>query len=102
MASNLEGTQREGRVNERTAVLAGSLAGAMVGIAVAYLFFTERGHGFRDRLEPTIDNLRQDFARFQKTIEKVGVMANDGVRVFQEFNSARGSSRFSDDATTSH
>ena len=100
MASNLEGTQREGRVSERTAVFAGTLAGAMIGMAATYLFFTERGRGFRDRLEPTIDNLLQDFARFQKTIENVGVMANDGVRVFQEFNSARGSSRFSDDATS--
>jgi gas vesicle protein len=87
-------------VNERTAILAGTIAGAMVGLAVTYLFFTERGRGFRDRLEPTIDNLRHDFERFQKTIEKVGVMANDGVRVFQEFNSARGQNRYSDDATS--
>jgi hypothetical protein len=99
MAFNLEATQREGRVSERTAVMAGTIAGAAVGIAVAYLFFTERGRAFRDRLEPTIDDLRQDFARFQKTFEKVGAMASDGVRVFQEFNTARGQ-RFPNDATS--
>jgi gas vesicle protein len=87
-------------VNERTAVLAGTIAGAAVGIAVAYLFFTERGRGFRERLEPTIDDLRQDFARFQKTIEKVGAMANDGVRVFQDFSAARSQRGSSDDATS--
>jgi gas vesicle protein len=86
-------------VNERTAVLAGTIAGAAVGIAVAYHFFNERGRGFRERLEPTIDDLRQDFARFQKTIEKVGAMANDGMRAFQEFSTARGQKGFSDDAT---
>lgn len=87
-------------MNERTAVLAGTIAGAAVGIAVAYLFFTERGREFRERLEPTIDDLKHDFARFQKTIEKVGAMANDGVRVFQEFSAARGQKGFADDATS--
>jgi gas vesicle protein len=99
MALNLEAPQREGRVNERTAVLAGTIAGAAVGITVAYLFFTERGRGFRERLEPTIDDLRQDFARFQKTIEKVGAMANDGVRVFQDFSAARSQRGTSEDVS---
>jgi gas vesicle protein len=76
-------------VNERNAVITGSIAGAVLGIAVAYLFFTDRGREFRERLEPTIDGLKNDFARFQTTFEKVGAMANDGVRVFQEFSAAR-------------
>jgi gas vesicle protein len=87
-------------VSERTAVLAGAIAGAAIGLAVGYLFFTERGRSLRDRIEPTVDDLRQDFERFQKTIEKVGAMANDGVRVFQEFNTARGQGRVPDDATS--
>jgi gas vesicle protein len=97
----LEATQQEARVSERTAVLAGAVAGAAVGIAVAYLFFTERGRIFRDRLEPTIDNLRDDFDRFQKTAMKVGAMASDGVRVFQEFSASRGQGNAPTD-TTSH
>ena len=99
MALNLEASQREGRVNERTAVMAGALAGAAVGLAVAYLFFTERGRGFRERLEPTVDGLRQDFARFQGALEKVGAMANEGMRAFEEFNAAR-QARFPGDATS--
>jgi hypothetical protein len=100
MAPILEARQTEGRVSERTAVVAGTLAGAAVGVAVAYLFFTERGRTFRDRLEPTIDGLREDFARFQSTVEKVGVMAGEGVRAFNEFNAARSQGRFPGDATS--
>lgn len=89
-------------MNERTAVITGSIAGAAVGIAVAYLFFTERGRAFRERLEPTIDGLKHDFARFQTAFEKFGAMANDGVRVFNEFNAARGQGQFAGDDKTSH
>jgi gas vesicle protein len=70
------------------------LVGALIGGAASYLFFTERGRTLRDRLEPAIDDLRQEFARFQGTIEQVGRMANDGMRVVQEFNAARSQSQF--------
>ena len=86
-------------MSERTVVMAGALTGAAVGVVMAYLFFTERGRGFRDRIEPTVDGLKQDFARFQATFEKVGAMANEGMRAFQEFNTAR-LGRFPGDATS--
>jgi hypothetical protein len=38
--------------------------------------------------------LRREFARFQKTIQKLGEMANDGMRVVNEFNAARAQSPF--------
>jgi gas vesicle protein len=94
MALNLEAPQREEPVNERTAVMAGAIAGAAAGIAVSYLLFTERGRQVRERIEPTIDNFREEFARFRSTFEKVGVMATEGVRAVQEFNAARSRSRF--------
>jgi hypothetical protein len=43
-------------------------------------------------MEPAIDEFRREFGRFQKTIEKVGDLANDGLRVMEEFRSARGQS----------
>jgi len=61
----------------------------LVGAAVAYLFFTDHGRGVRDSLEPTVDDLMGEFQRFRRTIEKVGEMANDGLRAFHEFQSAR-------------
>ena len=71
--------------NDRTAVTAGALIGAVVGAAASYLFFTDRGRELRDRIEPAIDDLQREFGRFQGTIEQVGRMASEGARAVQEF-----------------
>jgi gas vesicle protein len=81
--------------------MAGAMVGALVGAAAAYLFFTDRGRGLRNRMEPMVDDLRHEFARFQRTFEKVGDMASEGMRVVNEFNTARQESRFGG-GTTSH
>jgi len=78
-----------GRVSEQSQVVAGAVIGALVGAAAAYLFFTDGGKHIRDRMEPAVEELRHEFARFQKTIEKLGDMANEGVRVVNEFQAAR-------------
>jgi gas vesicle protein len=83
-------------VNERQMLVVGAVVGAAAGAAAAYLFFTERGRGMRDRMEPLVDDLRQEFTRFQRTVQKVGDMANEGMRVVQEFNEARTRSQFSE------
>ena len=79
-------------MNDSRTIVAGAMVGALIGAAAAYLFFTDAGKGVRDRMEPAVDDLRREFARFQKTIEKVGEMANDGLRVVSEFNAARAQS----------
>jgi gas vesicle protein len=80
--------------------MAGALIGALVGAAAAYLFMTEDGRRVRERMEPALDTLRSDFYRFKGTLEKLGDMANEGMRVVNEFQSARGQSFGSSD--TSH
>ena len=87
-------------MSEQSRVMAGAVVGALVGAAAGYLFFTARGGEWREKLEPTVDELRREFTRFQKTIEKVGDMANDGLRLVNEFNAAREKSQFS--SSTSH
>lgn len=90
----MDGSANGGRVNEQSKVMALAVVGALVGAAAGYLFFTDRGRDVRDRLEPMVDDLKQEFARFQRTFEKVGEMANEGMRVYNDFNAARTQSQF--------
>ena len=76
-------------MNERTAVTVGALIGAVVGGFASYLFFTDRGRDLRDRLGPALEDMQNEFSKFQGTIEQVGRVANEGMRAFQEFSQAR-------------
>ena len=87
-------------MNESRVMVAGALVGALVGAAVSYLFFTDQGQQWRNRLEPAVDDLRREFARFQGTVEKLGAMANDGIRAVNEFNAARAQSSYSGPRTS--
>jgi len=81
-------------------MMLGAALGAVCGAAAAYLFFTDRGRGVRDRLEPAVDDLRREFMRFQKTIGKVGDLAHEGLRAMEEFKAARG--QYPSSGATSH
>ena len=87
-------------MNESRVVVAGAIVGALVGAAASYLFFTDAGKQMRNRVEPALDELRRELGRFQKTIEKLGDMASDGLRVVDEFNAARAESSFSNSHTS--
>lgn len=87
-------------MNESRVVIAGAIVGALIGMAASYLFCTESGKQVRDRLEPAVDDFRREFTRFQKTIEKLGEMANDGIRVVNEFNAARAQSSYPNPPTS--
>jgi len=89
-------------VNETRAITLGAIVGAAVGAAAGYLFFTERGKYVRERFEPAVEELRTEFARFQKTVERLGEMANDGIRAVNEFNAARAQSSAYRGSQTSH
>ena len=69
--------------------MSAAVLGAICGAAVGYLFFTDQGQAIRDRFEPAIDDLRREFTKFQGTIEKVGLLAGDGMRVMEDFKAAR-------------
>ena len=87
-------------MSEHSRLITGAAIGALAGVAASYLFFTERGRTLRERMEPAVDDLRQEFGRFQKTAEKIGMMANEGMRVVSEFNAARAQPHFSSDRTS--
>jgi hypothetical protein len=87
-------------VSTQSQITVCALCGAVLGAAAGYLFFTPAGRALRDRIEPAMDDLKRDFVRFQGTIEKVGSLANDGLRMFNEFQNARAQGIPS--ASTSH
>ena len=87
-------------MSEQSQVMTGAAIGALVGAAAAFLFLTEGGRGFRDRIEPAVENLRDEFQRFKGTIEKLGDMANEGMRVVNEFQNARSQSPFTPSRTS--
>ena len=87
-------------MNEQSRLISGAVIGAAIGVAATYLFFTERGRVVRDRFEPAVDDLRREFARFQKTVEKLGMMANEGMRAYNEFNAARTQTSYGSDRTS--
>ena len=77
-------------MSEHSRVVGLAGVGAVIGAAVGYLFFTERGRAVLERFEPAVEDLRREFDRFQGTIQKLGDMANEGMRVVGEFQAARG------------
>jgi gas vesicle protein len=79
-------------VSTQSQVTLCAVCGAVIGAAAGYLFFTPQGRVLRERIEPAVDELKREFTRFQATIEKVGLLANDGMRVVSEFNQARAQS----------
>ena len=87
-------------MSEQSRIISGALVGALAGAAATYLFFTDRGAALRDRMEPAVDDLRREFAKFQRTVEKLGSMANEGMRAYHEFNAARMQSPFGGDRTS--
>ncbi len=87
-------------MNTQSQITVCAVCGAVIGAAAGYLFFTPAGRALRDRIEPAMDDLKRDFERFQTTIEKVGLLANDGLRMVNEFNTARAQSVTS--SSTSH
>ena len=86
-------------MSEQSRVIGFAGIGAVVGAAVGYLFFTERGRSVLERFEPAVEDLRREFYRFQGTVQKLGDMANEGMRVVNEFQTAR-SQAFSPDSTS--
>jgi gas vesicle protein len=50
-------------VNDRTPVVLGALAGALVGGLAGYLLFTERGRRLREDLEPRVRDVLTELSR---------------------------------------
>jgi hypothetical protein len=58
-------------VNERQILVAGGVAGAVAGVLVSYLFFTERGRGVRADLGANLSALLQEADRLLSAADQV-------------------------------
>ena len=61
-----------------------TVVGAIVGGAVAYLFFTEHGSSLRRKLEPALDDISRELNSFRTTMQKATGVANEGWRLLND------------------
>jgi gas vesicle protein len=71
-------------MRDRTALLVGLVAGAVVGGAAGWLFLTDGGRRLRQDLRPQLDDLAQRAMQLRDTATRVQRAANDSWRTIQE------------------
>ena len=76
-------------MNDRSAILLGALAGALLGGACGFLFLTERGRQIREDLEPRLSELVNEFQRVRLTADRAR-QTRDNWRRDQPFDPQRG------------
>ena len=54
------------------------MLGAVTGLALGYLFFTDHGRQFRERLEPTLDTWLRELNRLRETADKARLAYTEG------------------------
>jgi gas vesicle protein len=64
--------------------LAATLAGAVIGGAAGYLFFTERGRSLRRQIEPALEDIARELISFRSTVQKAAGVANEGWKLLNE------------------
>ena len=79
-------------MRDRTALLVGLVAGAVVGGAAGWLFLTDDGRRLRRDLQPRLDDLAERAVQLRDTATRAQRAANEGWRAIQEV-AARPSAR---------
>ena len=76
-------------MNEQSRVLVASLAGAVVGALVGYLYFTGSGRRLREQIEPRLDECAREIRRLRSTVDKAQAVASEGWRALNELAGER-------------
>jgi len=71
-------------VTERTQACLVSCAGAAIGAAAAYLFFTDRGRYLRHRIEPALEDFARELNSFRGTMNRATGVASEGWKLLNE------------------
>ena len=64
--------------------IAATMVGAIIGGAVGYLFFTERGRIVRRQIEPAIDDFTRELVSFRATVQKAAGVASEGWKLLND------------------
>ena len=64
--------------------LAATIAGAVIGAVVGYLFFTERGRRVRRQIEPALDDFSRELLSFRTSVQNAAQVANEGWKLWKE------------------
>jgi hypothetical protein len=71
-------------VTERAEAITAVVAGAILGGAAGYMFFTQRGRHLRRQVEPAIDDIARELSHFRGTLNRAMGVANEGWKVLNE------------------
>jgi hypothetical protein len=74
----------EAPVTDNSRAIAASVAGAVIGGVVGYLFFTEHGRSLRRQIEPALDDFAHELAGLRSTVLKASGVANEGWNLLNE------------------
>ena len=58
-------------MNDRTTLMAGSVVGALIGVAVSFLYFTESGRYWRQQAEANLDSLAREAEKLLGAVDQV-------------------------------
>ena len=71
-------------MTDKTRACAASMVGAVIGAAVGYMFFTDRGRELRRQLEKTLEALEPELSHFSGTINQTASVASEGWKLLNE------------------
>jgi len=57
-------------MNDRNLMILGGMLGAVVGVGVGYLLFTERGRQLRAELQPEIESIIREAVRLTQVVDE--------------------------------
>lgn len=58
-------------MTDRDTLIVGGMLGAVAGLAVGYLFFTDEGRRLREDVEPSIETLMREAGKLSAAVDQV-------------------------------
>jgi gas vesicle protein len=64
-------------VNVQNTLIAGGVIGAIVGVAVSFMFFTEQGRAWREEAQGNLDSLAREAEKLLAAVDQVRTGVNE-------------------------